>query len=58
MMLAALLTKITPICLFLNSVKRDELVKSQKLGDKVKRLQMQGVQILRNEAYLGVHRND
>ena len=36
----------------------DELVKSHQIGRHSKKLQMQGAQILRNEAYIEVRRND
>jgi len=36
----------------------DGPVKSRETGDKVKKIQIQGAQILRNEAYLLVHRSD
>ena len=36
----------------------DDLVKSLQGGWQSKKLQMQGAQILRNEAYLVVRRND
>jgi hypothetical protein len=36
----------------------DELVKSRQRGRHSKKLQMQGAQILRNEAYIEVRRND
>ena len=39
-------------------LKVDGPVKSRETGDKVKKIQIQGAQILRNEAYLLVHRSD
>ncbi|PIP36521.1 MAG: hypothetical protein COS92_01740 [Desulfobacterales bacterium CG07_land_8_20_14_0_80_52_14] len=41
-----------------HSIKFDEIVKTQDWDGKAKKLQMQGAQILRNEAYLLVRRND
>jgi len=56
-MLAALLTKITPYLLVSQQCKRDELVKSQKLGDKVKSSRCKARESLgmrRTQGYVGL----